>query len=91
MIKFYDYSPWLTVTVYSQYMTIEALEHEDNVYTAGQKHYWLGEQQRKILKNIKALFDNKLIPVQYGKITVLTAPYNKSSIPWPVAKEKNHE
>ena len=57
MIKFFDYSPWVTVTLYRQYMTVTALEHEDNVYPAGQKHYWLGEEQRKVLMLSKLKID----------------------------------
>ena len=83
MIKFFDYSPWVTVTLYRQYMTVTALEHEDNVYPAGQKHYWLGEEQRKVLRQIKGLFEDQLTPIQYGNIIVMGSPYTKSFIPWP--------
>ena len=91
MINFYDYSPWLTISVYRQYMCITALEHEDNVYPTGEKYYWRGEEQKNVLKQIRHFFENQILPVKYGKIIVMTSPYTKTFIPWPQQETKNNE
>lgn len=84
----YDYSPWCIVTTGEQYMTIESLDHEDNVYPTGEYHVWNGEKQRELLKSIRALFENRLLPIQYGQIRVWTNPNNNAQIPWPQQETK---
>lgn len=88
MTKVYDYSPWCIITVNEQYMTIKALQHKDNVYPTAEKDYWMGEQARKILQSFRAVFENKLLPIQYGAIKVWTNPDNKTKIAWPQQEKK---
>lgn len=88
MSKIYDYSPWCIITVNDHYMTIKTLEHEDNVYPTGEKDYWLGQQSRRILQSFRSVFENKILPIQYGKIRVWTNPNNNTQIPWPQQETK---
>lgn len=86
--KVYDYSPWCIVTTGAQYMTIESIDHEDNVYPTGEHHIWNGQEQRDLLNSIRALFGNRQLPSQYGQIQVWTNPSNKRKIQWPQQETK---
>ena len=84
----YDYSPWCVVTVSAnrQYVTIKALEHQDNTYPSGEKHFWMSNNTRKLVDELISIFEKPKM-IQYGKISVTTSTHNKSiNHHWPNSK-----
>lgn len=87
--KRYDFSPWCIVTTGNQYMTVQALEHEDNLYPAGEHHIWNGKRQRELLARIRSVFENRIYPQKYGSILVMTTQNTNTQIPWPTKENTN--
>lgn len=89
MEKIIDYSPWCIVYVYTQYITIETLHHEDNTYPTTQKHFWMMKSTRQLLNVLKAVFEQPQINT-YGQINVIKAT-KKQTYKWNTQSTKQQE